>query len=236
MSLVIAFNLNDYAILATDRRGIVNFKHGDEETELFRTDQCKKIRQVPFGFYVCAGDYFLTECFDIEANRKDVETRRLDQVLTDTHTRYCHLKGVAHFQEKTTMVLIAQGTDENKIDQILEISFGIDRIGIEEVEPMSLVALMSAMNSNKTFWRDIGYNNLQRIEQFDSTAQFLDYHISLMRYIWTEQLKFDDRISSHIDLYCHHKVTSTGIFIPSEYLNSKYYLEPFSLWAKAQLL
>lgn len=218
MSLVIAFDLQDYAILATDRRGIANYSHKGQEIELFRSDLCKKLRKVPFGFYASAGDYFITECFDIEANRINAKNRNLNQILVDTHTRYCDLKGIAHFQEKTTIVLVAQGTDKNKIDQLLEIYFHKDKIEIEEVKSMSLVACMSTMNSKKTFWRDVGYN-LQRMERFDNTVQFLDYHISLMRYIWNEQLKFDDQISAHIDLYFHNKITSKGILIYSEELH-----------------
>lgn len=50
MSLVIAFNLDRYAILATDRRGVIKYSDTKKHITLNINDHYQKIRKVPFGF------------------------------------------------------------------------------------------------------------------------------------------------------------------------------------------
>ena len=53
MSLVVAFNLDDYAILATDKRGVLNHRNENkEDTVLNINDTYQKLRKIPFGKYI----------------------------------------------------------------------------------------------------------------------------------------------------------------------------------------
>ena len=47
MSLVVAFNLDDYAILATDKRGVLNHRNENkEDTVLNINDTYQKLRKI----------------------------------------------------------------------------------------------------------------------------------------------------------------------------------------------
>ena len=77
MSLVLAFNLDDYAILATDKRGVIHYGNNEKNIVLSTDDNYQKLRQIPFGFFASAGDYFLTECFHTECITKTPKKRNL---------------------------------------------------------------------------------------------------------------------------------------------------------------
>ena len=48
MSLIVAFNLDNYAILATDKRGVLNYINKNQENHVIRTDNTyqKKYRAI----------------------------------------------------------------------------------------------------------------------------------------------------------------------------------------------
>ena len=218
MSLVVAFNLDDYAILATDKRGVLSYGTKEKNIVLRKDDNYKKLRQIPFGFFASAGDYLITECFYTECMTKTSKKRNLDQILEDTYYRYCNLKSVCHFSEMTTILLIAKEFNENnqiEKDKILEINIDFQSIKIHEVAPMNLVALMANMNPDQNFWDKIG-SYLRSSNNFKSFEDFFSYHVHLIKYIWQEQLKFDDLISHHIDFYFHDRKTSKGILLSVE--------------------
>lgn len=160
MSLVVAFNLDDYAILATDKRGVLAYGNKEKNIVLSTEDNYWKLRQIPFGFFASAGDYFLTECFYAECLTKVPKKRNLDQILEATYNRYFNIKGICHFAEITNILLIAKGFDDNghlKQDAVLQITIKFESIEIQEIEPMHLVALMANMNPDQSFWdRKIG--------------------------------------------------------------------------------
>ena len=222
MSLVVAFNLDDYAILATDKRGVLNYRNENKEDFLLRTDDTyKKLRKIPFGFFASAGDYLITECFYTECMIQTTKKRNLDKILEDTYYRYCNLKGICHFSEMTTILLIAKEFNQNNQknrDKILEINIAFQSIKIQEVDSMNLVALMANMNSDKSFWDKMG-NYLRSSSDFKNFEEFFNYHVYLIKYIWQEQLKFDDLISHHIDFYFHNRKTSQGILLCAEELD-----------------
>lgn len=179
MSLVVAFNLDDYAILATDKRGVLNYRNDNKEDLVLNiNDHYQKLRQVPFGFFASAGDYLITECFYAEYMEQTPQKRNLDQILEDTYHRYCNLKGICHFAEMTTILLIAKGFNQNKKfvkDSILEINIKFQSIKIEEIAPMNLVALMAKMNPDQIFWDKIGSylrpsNDFKNFEDFFTTT------------------------------------------------------------------
>lgn len=219
MSLVVAFNLNDYAILATDKRGVLNYRNGNKEDFVLNiNDKYQKLRKIPFGFFASAGDYFITECFYAECLAQTNPKRNLDKILEDTYYRYCNLKDVCHFGEMTTILLIAKAFDQNgktTKDAILEINIEFQSIKIQEVAPMNLVALMANMNPAQTFWDKIA-SYLRSSHDFKNFEEFFSYHILLIKHIWQEQLKFDDLISHHIDFYFHDRRTSKGILLSAE--------------------
>ena len=219
MSLVVAFNLDDYAILATDKRGVLNYRNEKKEDFVLNiNDTYQKLRKIPFGFFASAGDYFITECFYAECMAQTTPKRNLDQILEDTYYRYCNLKGVYHFGEMTTILLIAKGFDRNgktTKDAILEINIEFQSIKIQEVDPMNLVALMAKMNPDQSFWDKMG-SYLRSSHDFKNFEEFFSYHVRLIKQIWQEQLKFDDLISHHIDFYFHDRRTSKGILLSAE--------------------
>ena len=219
MSLVVAFNLDDYAILATDKRGVLNYRNKNKEDFLLNiNDTYQKIRKIPFGFFASAGDYFITECFYAECMAKFPKKRTLEQILEATYHRYCNLKDICHFTEVTTILLIAKGHHQNgdfHQDSILEINIEYQSIKIQEIAPMNLVALMANMNPDQTFWDKIG-SSLYPSKDFSDFEDFFHYHVHLIKYIWQEQLKFDDLISHHIDFYFHDRRTSKGILLSAE--------------------
>ena len=219
MSLVVAFNLDDYAILATDKRGVLNYIDENKENHVLSTDDTyQKLRKIPFGFFASAGDYLITECFYAECMTHTPKKRNLDQILEDTYYRYCNLKGICHFGEMTTILLIAKGFDRNgktTKDAILEINIEFQSIKIQEVDPMNLVALMANMNPDQSFWDKMG-SYLRSSHDFKNFEEFFSYHVRLIKQIWQEQLKFDDLISHHIDFYFHDRRTSKGILLSAE--------------------
>lgn len=218
MSLVIAFNLDRYAILATDRRGVIKYSDTKKHITLNINDHYQKIRKVPFGFFAAAGDYFITTCFYAECMRKMPKKRNLEELLQDTYHRYCDMKGILHFSGITTILLIANHRTAGKNfekDAILEINISYENIEIQEIETMNLVALMANMNPDIHFWDSVS-ELLRPSNHFLGIDQFLSYHLNLIHYIWQEQLKFDHLISHHIDFYFHDRMTSKGIFIPYE--------------------
>lgn len=222
MSLVVAFNLEDYAILATDKRGFLHYGNNKKNIMLGVDDNYKKLRQIPFGFFASAGDYLITECFYAECTAKTAKKRNLEEILKDTYDRYCNLKGIYHFSEITNILLIAKGfndkRDFNK-DAILQITIQFENIKIEEVDSMNLVALMAKMNPDKTFWDKVG-NSLYPSKNFIHFEDFFNYHMNLIKYVWQEQLKFDDQISHHIDFYFHDRRSSKGILLCAENLKA----------------
>ena len=219
MSLVVAFNLDDYAILATDKRGVLNYRNKNKEDFVLNiNDSYQKLRKIPFGFFASAGDYLITECFYAECMAQTSQKRNLDQILEDTYHRYCNLQGVCHFAEMTTILLIAKGSNSNhqiKKDSILEINIQFQSIKIEEVPAMNLVALMANMNPDQNFWDKMG-SCLRSSKDFIKFEDFFNYHVHLIKYIWQEQLKFDDLISNHIDFYFHDRRTSKGILLSAD--------------------
>lgn len=219
MSLVVAFNLDDYAILATDKRGTLHYRNQKKEDTLLNiSDSYQKLRKIPFGFFASAGDYFITECFYAECMAQTPQKRNLDQILEDTYHRYCNLQGVCHFTEMTTILLIAKGYNENnqrKKDSILEINIEFQSIKIQEVSTMNLVALMANINPDQNFWDRMG-SYLRSSKDFNNSEDFFNHHVHLIKYIWQEQLKFDDLISHHIDFYFHDRRTSKGILLSAE--------------------
>ncbi len=219
MSLVVAFNLDDYAILATDKRGVLNYIDEKKENYVLSTDDTyQKLRKIPFGFFASAGDYLITECFYAECMAQTPQKRNLDQILEATYYRYCNLKGICHFAEMTTILLIAKGCNQNgdfPKDSILEINIEFQSIKIQEVAPMNLVALMANMNPDQNFWDKMG-SHLQTSKYFNKFEDFFNYHVYLIKHIWQEQLKFDDLISHHIDFYFHDRRTSKGILLSAE--------------------
>ena len=219
MSLVVAFNLDDYAILATDKRGVLNHRNENkEDTVLNINDTYQKLRKIPFGFFASAGDYLITECFYAECMAQTDLKRNLDQILEDTYYRYCNLKGICHFGEMTTILLIAKRFDLNgktTKDAILEINIEFQSIKTQEVAPMNLVALMAKMNPDQNFWDKMG-SYLRSSHDFKNFEEFFSYHFYLIKHIWLEQLKFDDLISHHIDFYFHDRRTSKGILLSAE--------------------
>jgi len=218
MSLVIAFNLNDFVILATDRRGVLHYGNEEKNIILKIDDTYQKLRKIPFGFFASAGDYLIAECFHAECLVQTSQKRNLNQILEDTYYRYCNLKGVCHFSEMTTILLIAKGFNQNgktTKDAILEINIGFQHIKIQEVDSMNLVALMANMNPNQNFWDEMG-SYLRSSNDFKKFEDFFSYHVYLIKYIWQKQLKFDDLISHHIDFYFHDRRTSKGLFLPAE--------------------
>ncbi|MFM2393144.1 MAG: hypothetical protein RLZZ546_1126, partial [Bacteroidota bacterium] len=144
MSLVVGFNLDDYAILAADKRGVLNYRNGKKEDIVLNiNDHYQKLRQIPFGFFASAGDYLIAECFYAECMAQTSPKRNLDQILENTYNRYCNLQGVCHFTEITTILLIAKGFNANnciKKDSILEINIEFKSIKIKEIDRMNLVA------------------------------------------------------------------------------------------------
>ncbi|MEB5477117.1 hypothetical protein [Acinetobacter pollinis] len=219
MSLAVAFNLDDYAILATDKRGTLHYVDANKEDHLIKTeDTYQKLRQIPFGFFASAGDYLITECFYAECI-SSVAPRNLDQILENTYYRYCKLQGICHFSEMTTILLIAKGFDDTEQDKILEINIQFENIKIEEISPMNVVALMANMNPNHHFWDNIA-SYLRSSQEFSTFDEFFYYHFHLIKYIWQEQHKFDSLVSKHIDFYLHDKKTSKGILLPAEKLQS----------------
>ena len=222
MSLVLAFNLDDYAILATDKRGVIHYGNNEKNIVLSTDDNYQKLRQIPFGFFASAGDYFLTECFHAECITKTPKKRNLEEILEDTYHRYCNLKGIYHFSEMTTLLLIAKGFNQDgnfKKDAVLEIHIKFGSIEIQEVDPMNLVALMANMNPDQSFWDKIR-SLLRSSNDFIHFDDFFNYHVHLIKYVWQEQLKFDDLISHHIDFYFHDRRTSKGILLSAEELKT----------------
>mgnify|MGYP005609164581 FL=1 len=222
MSLVLAFNLDDYAILATDKRGVIHYGKNKKNIVLSTDDNYQKLRQIPFGFFASAGDYFLTECFHAECITKTPKKRNLEEILEDTYHRYCNLKGIYHFSEMTTLLLIAKGFNQDgnfKKDAVLEIHIKFGSIEIQEVDPMNLVALMANMNPDQSFWDKIG-SLLRSSNDFIHFDDFFNYHVHLIKYVWQEQLKFDDLISHHIDFYFHDRRTSKGLLLSAEELKT----------------
>lgn len=218
MSLVIAFNLNDFVILATDRRGVLHYGNEKENIILKIDDNYQKLRKIPFGFFASAGDYLIAECFYIECMTETSHKRNLDQILENTYYRYCNLKDVCHFSEMTTILLIAKEFNQNgktTKDAILEINIEFQHIKIQEVDSMNLVALMANMNPDQNFWNKIG-GYLRSSNDFNKFEDFFSYHVCLIKYIWQKQLKFDDLISHHTDFYFHDRRTSKGILLPAE--------------------
>ena len=219
MSLVVAFNLDDYAILATDKRGVLNYINKNQENHVLRTDDTyQKLRKIPFGFFASAGDYLITECFYAECMAQTPQKRNLDQILEDTYHRYCNVQGVCHFTEMTTILLIAKGFNENnqiQKDSILKINIQFQSIKIQEITAMNLVALMANMNPDQKFWDKMG-SHLRSSKDFNNFEDFFNHHVHLIKYIWQEQLKFDDLISHHIDFYFHDRRTSKGILLSAE--------------------
>ena len=219
MSLVVAFNLDDYAILATDKRGVLNYIDENKENHVLSTDDTyQKLRKIPFGFFASAGDYLITECFYAECMTQTPKKRNLDQILENTYHKYCNLKGVCHFAEITTILLIAKGCNQNgdfSKDAILEINIEFQSIKIQEVAPMNLVALMANMNPDQNFWDKMA-SYLHTSRDFNHFEDFFNYHVHLIKHIWQEQLKFDDLISHHIDFYFHDRRTSKGILLSAE--------------------
>ena len=219
MSLVVAFNLDNYAILATDKRGVLNYRNiNKEDIVLNINDNYQKLRKIPFGFFASAGDYLITECFYAECMAQTRPKRNLDQILEDTYHKYCNLKGVYHFAEMTTILLIAKGCNQNgdfSKDSILEINIEFQSIKIQEVAPMNLVALMANLNPDQNFWDKMG-SYLQTSQDFNHFEDFFNYHVRLIKHIWQEQVKFDDLISHHIDFYFHDRRTSKGILLSAE--------------------
>ena len=219
MSLIVAFNLDNYAILATDKRGVLNYINKNQENHVIRTDDTyQKLRKIPFGFFASAGDYLITECFYAECMAQTRQKRNLNQILEDTYYRYCNLKGVYHFTEMTTILLIAKEFNQNnqiQKDTLLEIKIQFQSIKIQVVPPINLVALMANMNPDQIFWERMG-SYLRSSKDFSNFENFFNYHIHLIKYIWQEQLKFDDLISHHIDFYFHDKRTSKGILLSAE--------------------
>ena len=219
MSLVVAFNLDDYAILATDKRGVLNYIDENKKNHVLSADDTyQKLRKIPFGFFASAGDYLITECFYAECMAQTPQKRNLDQILEATYYRYCNLKGICHFAEMTTILLIAKGCNQNgdfPKDSILEINIEFQSIKIQEVAPMNLVALMANMNPDQNFWDKMG-SHLQTSKYFNKFEDFFNYHVYLIKHIWQEQLKFDDLISHHIDFYFHDRRTSKGILLSAE--------------------
>lgn len=227
MSLVVAFNLDDYAILATDKRGVISYGTHEKNIHLNTADNYKKLRQIPFGYFASAGDYCITECFYAECMIQTPITRTLKQIVEDTYHRYCRLQGIHHFSEMTTILLIAKSDNEDgnfTKDAILEINIAYEKISIQEINQMNLVALMANMNPDPSFWDKVG-NSLRPSNDFIHFDDFFHYHFNLIKYIWQEQLKFDDLISHHIDFYFHNRITSKGIIFAAE----KYHRIPLKL-------
>lgn len=218
MSLVVVFNLDDYAILATDKRGVLHYGNNEKNIVLSVDDNYHKLRQIPFGFFASAGDYFITECFYAECTAKTTKKRNLEEILKDTYDRYCNLKEIYHFSEMTNILLIAKGFNNHgdlKKDAVLQITIQFENIKIEDVDSMTLVALMAKMNPDEFFWDKVG-NSLYQSKNFINFEDFFSYHVNLIKYIWQEQLKFDDLISHHIDFYFHDRRTSKGILLCAE--------------------
>lgn len=220
MSLAVVFNLNDYAILATDRRGVLGYSNQGKEITLSIDDDYQKLRQVPFGFFASTGDYLMISCFYNACMRETKQKRDLEQIATDAYHLYCSLDGLCHFTDTTTIFLIAKGFDDKglvKKDAVLTIRLERGSIEIEEIDPMSVVARMATLNPDETFWDKIG-NSLRQSDDFATFDEFFNYHVHLMKYIWQEQLKFDDLISQHIDFYFHNRLTSKGLLLSAEEL------------------
>ena len=122
----------------------------------------------------------------------------------------------------TTILLIAKGFNQNgnlKKDAVLEIHIKFGSIEIQEVDPMNLVALMANMNPDQSFWDKIG-SLLRSSNDFIHFDDFFNYHVHLIKYVWQEQLKFDDLISHHIDFYFHDRRTSKGLLLSAEELKT----------------
>lgn len=222
MSLAVAFNLEDYAILATDKRGFLHYGTNEKNIVLSVDDNYQKLRQIPFGFFASAGDYLITECFYVECTDKTSKKRNLEKILKDTYDRYCSLEGIYHFSEVTNILLIARGFNalgDLKKDAVLQITIDFEKIEIEEIKEMNLVALMATMNPDQEFWDKVG-NSLYPLNNFIHFEDFFNHHVNLLKYIWQEQLKFDDLISHHIDFYFHDRRTSKGILLCAENLES----------------
>jgi len=219
MSLVVAFNLDDYAILATDKRGVLHYIDENKENYVLGIDDTyQKLRKIPFGFFASAGDYLITECFYTECMVQASQKRNLDQILEDTYHRYCNLKGISHFAEMTTLLLIVKECNQNggfSKDSILEINIEFQSIKIQEIAAMNLVALMGNMNPDQCFWDKMG-SCLRTSKDFNQFEDFFNYHVYLIKHIWLEQLKFDDLISHYIDFYFHDRKTSKGILLSAE--------------------
>lgn len=222
MSLVVAFNLEDYAILATDKRGFLHYGTNEKNIVLSINDNYQKVRQIPFGFFASAGDYLITECFYAECLTTTSRKRSLEEILKDTYDRYCSLKGIYHFSEATNILLIAKGYNSHgnfEKDAFLQIMIDFERIEIQEIKPMNLVALMANMNPDKSFWDKIG-NSLYSSKDFIHFEDFFHYHMNLIKSIWQEQLKFDNQISHHIDFYFHDRRMSKGVLLCAKNLEA----------------
>lgn len=216
MSLVVALNLDDYAILATDKRGVMSYRNKDIEIDLRTDDHYQKLRQVPFGFFSAAGDYAITEIFYQECMLHKIAPRTLDQIVRNTYDRYINEGG--SFGQDTNILLIAKSFNNQgdfEKDTILQIKFKYESIETEDVAPMSLISLMAKMNPDPNFWDKVG-TYLRSSETFKNLDDFFNYHLHLIQYIWKEQLKFDNLISHHIDFYFHDKRVSKGIFLSAE--------------------
>lgn len=217
MSLAVVFNLNDYAILATDRRGLLNYRDQDKEIILSIDDNYKKLRQVPFGFFASTGDYLMASCFYNVCMKRTNLKRSLEDISKDAYHLYDSL-GLSNFTEITTIFLIAKGFNQDgdlKKDAVLTLRLEPNSITIEEVDTMSVVARMATLNPDATFWDKIGHS-LRESSNFPTFEDFFNYHVHLIKYIWQEQLKFDELISHHIDFYFHDRRTSKGALLLGE--------------------
>ena len=79
MSLVVAFNLDDYAILATDKRGVLNYIDENKENHVLSTDDTyqKKLRKKKIPFWLLClsrrlphNGMFLCRMYDADTKKK----------------------------------------------------------------------------------------------------------------------------------------------------------------------
>lgn len=217
MTLTIAVNLTDFIILTGDQRLTLELLDSNEDNQFKMTiDQYKKIRKWRYGAIVTSGAVILMDLFykhlqfesgllNSELDLFKVASKAVNDFLTFGYS-IVHAVGWAYFSFFTD-------------GELTLIGISIDGINTEcdYIQPLHANFSMYAGTPNSTIFQDF-VNQLREVNHFNTTNDFINYHLNLISRFYLNQKRIDDSITSSFDYVIQD--TITGNMIEGTVLNN----------------
>lgn len=212
MTLIIAAHIDDYILIASDRRAMTKNLNGDGLL-IIKSNNHHKIREWSYGAIAGAGEVVLLENIKdrvCEQGNKPFDLREIVQ-----HEFNLRLQCGLRIDDIKSSFFISCFNGATAQLAYVDVN---ESITFESINPINIQMSVFVVTKERLNEAQHFYHQLKKHHEFRSNDEFIAYYTDLLKGFFLKQSQLDNTVTASFDLYLQSCSTGESklIYIPNE--------------------